>query len=454
MSENAPMSNLSQPPQTRYARSGDASIAYQVCGEGPIDLVFIPGFVSHLDLFWEVPASARFFRRLASFSRLILFDKRGTGLSDPVAGAPTLDQRMDDVRAVMDATGSGNAAVFGISEGGPLGILFAATHPERVTHLILFGSGPTFSRSEDYPWAAPGLEIPFWGDSLEHWGEGRLVDIMAPNYASDPGARARFARLERLGASPAMARDLLDLARQIDVRSALPALRVPTLILHRAKDGTLPVEGSRYMAERVSTAQYLELPGDDHTPWLGDADAVLSEVEQFLTGSRTAVDLDRVLTTVLFTDISGSTKMASDLGDSRWRDLLAEHDVIVRRELKRFRGQERDKAGDGFFATFDRPAAAIRCAVAIGDALRPLGLEIRAGLHTGECELADDGGVAGIAVHIGARVAAEAGPNEVLVSRTVKDLIAGSGIDLGDRGLRDLKGVDGAWQLFEVSNAP
>ncbi len=426
------------------------SIAYQVTGDGLRDLVFVPGFVSHLDLFFEVPASARFFRRLASFARLIMFDKRGTGLSDPVANAPTLDHRMDDVRAVMDAAGSDHAAVFGVSEGGPLAVLFAATHPERTTHLVLFGSGPKFSRSADYPWAAPGLEIPLWGESLEHWGEGRLVDIMAPRYANNARARELFARVERLGASPAMAKDLLELARRIDVRSVLPTIRVPTLILHRAQDTTIPVEGSRYMAKRIPGAKYIELPGDDHTPWLGDADAVLAEVEQFVTGSQTVVDLDRVLATVLFTDIVGSTRLATKLGDRRWRELHAAHDVIVREQFGRFRGQEHDKIGDGFLATFDRPGAAIRCACAIADAVQTLGLEIRSGLHTGECELADDG-ISGIAVHIGARVAAEAGPSEVLVSRTVKDLVAGSGIGFTDRGSRALKGVEGEWQLFAAN---
>lgn len=437
------------PPTTRYAQSGDVSIAYQVVGDGPRDLVFVPGFVSHLDLFWEVPASRRFFRRLSSFARLILFDKRGTGLSDPVVGAPTLDDRMDDVRAVMDAVGSESATIFGISEGGPLSLLFTATHPERVCQLVLFGSGPRFTRSADYPWSAPGLDNQLWGESLEHWGEGRLVDIMAPNYAEDRRARAMFARVERLGASPAMARSLLDLAREIDVRSILSSIQVPTLILHRENDRTLPVEGARYMADHIPGSKYEELPGDDHTPWLGDAEAVVTAVEGFVTGHTMEMDLDRVLATVLFTDIVDSTRLAVEHGDRRWRDLLSQHDAIVREHFDRFRGQERDKAGDGFLATFDRPAAAIRCASAITGAVHPLGIKIRAGLHTGECELSDDG-VAGIAVHIGARVAAVARTDEVLVSRTVKDLVAGSGIVFTERGSYPLKGIDGEWQLFAV----
>jgi pimeloyl-ACP methyl ester carboxylesterase len=443
------MSSATPPPKTRYAHSGDASIAYQIVGNGPRDLVFVPGFVSHLDLFWEVPASSRFFRRLASFARLILFDKRGTGLSDPVVGAPTLDERMDDVRAVMDAAGSEAASIFGVSEGGPLSLLFTATHPERVRHLIIFGSGPRFTPSADYPWSAPGLEHPLWGKSLEHWGEGRLVDIMAPSYADNARARELFARVERFGASPAMARDLLDLARQIDVRPILPSIQVPALILHRVRDGTLPVEGARYMAEHIPAARYIELPGDDHTPWLGDPDALLNEIEEFVTGSAADVDFDRVLATVLFTDIVDSTRLATEFGDRRWRDLLGQHDLIVRGQLDRFQGQERDKAGDGFLATFDRPTAAIHCASAISNAVQPLGVKIRAGLHTGECELVDDG-VAGIAVHIGARVAAEAAADEILVSRTVKDLVAGSGVRFDDRGSHVLKGVEGEWQLFAV----
>jgi pimeloyl-ACP methyl ester carboxylesterase len=437
-------------PKTQYARSGDVSIAYQVIGEGPFDLVFVPGWVSNLDLHWQNPLSTSFFHRLASFSRLILFDKRGTGLSDPFVGVPTLEQRMDDVRVVMDAAGSERAAIFGLSEGGPMSILFAATYPDRATHLVLCGTGPKMAWAPDYPWGWPDDGVAQFARFVDRWGEGASVELLAPDYADVEQAREQFGQFERTGASPSMARALIEALWQIDVRPVLSAIHVPTLIIHRTDELALPVGGARYMAGMIPGARLVEQPGRDHVPWLGDSGGLLDEVERFLTGTSGGAEPDRVLATLLFTDIVGSTERATALGDRRWRETLDRHDDIVRAQLASFRGQEVDKAGDGFLAHFDRPAAAIRCARSITDAVLPLGITIRAGLHTGECELRRDG-LGGIAVHIGARVAAKADSNEVLVSRTVKDLVAGSGIDFVDRGVHTLKGVDGEWQLFAVN---
>jgi len=437
-------------PRTQYARSGDVSIAYQVLGEGPFDLVFVPGWVSNMDINWQHPLSTSFFRRLATFCRLILFDKRGTGLSDPVVGVPTLEQRMDDVRIVMDATGSGRAAIFGLSEGGPMSILFAATYPDRATHLVLCGTGARTRWAPDYPWGWQDDAIGKLSGVVDRWGEGESVELFAPDYADSAQAREQFGQFERTGASPSMARALIEALWQIDVRPVLSAIHVPTLIIHRTGELAMPVEGARYMARNIPGARLVEQPGRDHVPWLGDANGLLDEVQRFLTGTSGIAEPDRVLATLLFTDIVGSTERVTALGDRRWRETLDRHDEIVRAQLATFRGQEVDKAGDGFLAHFDRPAAAIRCARTITDAVRPLGITIRAGLHTGECELRRDG-LGGIAVHIGARVAAKASSNEILVSRTVKDLVAGSGIDFVDRGVHALKGVDGEWQLFAVN---
>jgi pimeloyl-ACP methyl ester carboxylesterase len=439
-------------PETRYAKSGDLNIAYQVVGEGPFDLVYVPGWISNIELMWEEPAHARLLRRLTSFSRLILFDKRGTGMSDPVPldRLPTLEQRMDDVRAVMDAAGSERAALFGSSEGGLMSVLFAATYPERTRALVALAIYAKRIWSLDYPWAptpeARAAEI----ESIERtWGSGMDISDLAPS--ADEAFKRRLVAYFRRSASPGAAVALLRMNTQIDVRDVLPTIRVPTLVLHRDGDRDVSVEESRWIASQIPGARYVELPGDEHLIWAGDVDAVVDEVEEFLTGSRPVPEADRVLATVLFTDIVGSTERAAELGDRRWRTVLEQHHGIVRRELQRFRGREVDTAGDGFLATFDGPARAIRCACAVRDAVGPLSIDIRAGLHTGECELMGDK-VGGIAVHTGARVASAAGPGEVLVSRTVRDLVAGSGIRFEDRGERELKGV-GSWRLYSVVDA-
>jgi class 3 adenylate cyclase len=435
-------------PKTRYAKSGEVNIAYQVFGEGPVDVVFVAGFISHVELVWEDPLLRRFFERLASFARVINFDKRGQGLSDPVSGAPILEERMDDVRAVMDAAGSERAAFFTVSEGGPLAMLFAATYPERVSALVLYGTLVKGTYSEDYPYA-PSSEM--WDMYLDmDWGEGTTANLLAPTQALDEEFVQRWARFERMSASPGMIRAILRMCSQVDVRDVLSTVAVPTLILHRRGDDTVPVEVGRYMAERIPGAKYVELPGDDHLWFVGDIDPVIEETEEFLTGARSVVEPDRVLATVMFTDIVDSTRRAADLGDRGWRDVVERHDQLMRRELERHRGREVKTMGDGFLATFDGPARAIRCACAARDAMGPLGLEIRAGLHTGECELVAGGDVRGIAVNIGARVGSAARAGEVLVSRTVTDLVAGSGIEFADRGVHALKGVPGEWQLYAV----
>ena len=435
-------------PETRYAKSGDVNIAYQVVGDGPRDLILVPGFVSHLDLDWEEPRHTHFLKRLASFSRLILFDKRGTGLSDRPSGLPDLETRMDDVRVVMDAVGTERAVLFGYSEGGPMAILFAATYPERTGALVLYG---TYAKRRDpdgdYPWAPTREERQAYGEEIERaWAWEADMRRMCPT-ADEPMQRWWSLRA-RAAASPSAARALIRMNSQIDVRHVLPAIHVPTLVIHRSGDRDSRPEEGRYIAERIPGARYVELPGEDHVPWI-DADQVVDEVEEFLTGTRRGPESDRVLATVLFTDIVGATERAAALGDRRWRDLLDAHHALVRRELTRSRGHEVDTTGDGFLATFDGPARAIRCACAISDGARQLGIEIRAGLHTGECELIGEK-VGGIAVHIGARVAASAAPGEVLLSSTVRDLVAGSGLRFADRGPHALKGVPGEWRLFAV----
>jgi len=439
-------------PKVRYARSGEVNIAYQVLGEGPIDLVYVMGWVSHLEAFWMDPAQERFFRRLASFSRLILFDKRGTGLSDRVAinHLPTLEERMDDVRAVMDAVGSKQAALFGVSEGGPMCALFSATYPQRTSALIMYGSYAKRVWDPEYPWAPTPEERQHWYDLLEQ-GWGGVVDIntLAPTAAGDPKFREWWATYLRMSASPGAALALGRMNTQVDIRHVLPTIRVPTLIVHRVGDRDIDVGGARYMAKRIPGAKYVELPGDDHLPFVGDQDSILDQVEEFLTGASHHFEPDRILATVLFTDIVGSTERAAALGDRRWRELLELHNRLVRGQLERFRGREVDTAGDGFLATFDGPARAIRCAIACRDELAQAGIQVKAGLHTGECELVGDK-VRGISVHIGARVASLAAPGEVLVSSTVKDLVAGSGLEFEERGTHQLRGVPGEWRLFAV----
>lgn len=440
------------PPETRYAKSGDVHIAYQVMGSGPPDVVFVPGFVSNVEANWQSPNRAKFFHRLASFSRVILFDKRGTGLSDRSSQVFTLEQRMDDVRAVMDASGLERAALFGISEGGPMSILFAATYPERTTALVIFGGYAKRASAPDYTFGWRDEEwAAFFANVDSHWGTplGLDLNIWAPSIARNARAAEDMAAYMRTAASPGAVRAVMEMNREIDVRNVLPAVRIPTLILHRTGDRNIRIEHARYMAERIPGARLVELAGDDHVPWVGDSDPILDEVEEFLTGVRHEPEPDRVLATLLFTDIVGATQRAAELGDRRWRDLLAEHNALVRRELVRFRGREVDTAGDGFLATFDGPARAIGCAAAVVAAVKPLELTVRAGVHTGECEILG-GKLSGIAVHIAARVAALAAADEVLVSSTVRDLVAGSGLRFRERGIHALRGVPGDWQLFAL----
>ena len=439
-------------PPVEYARSGDVDIAYQVIGDGPRDLVFVQGWVSNIEYLWHEPTLARFLRRLASFSRLILFDKRGTGLSDRVAidELPTLEQRMDDVRAVMDAAGIERAALLGVSEGGPMCILFAATYPERTDALVMMGAYARRLWAPDYTCGATAEEYEGFLQSIrEGWGGPVGIEVRAPSMLNDEQFRARWATYLRMSASPGAAYALTRMNGEIDVRHALPAVGVPTLIVHRLGDQSLPVEGSRYMADRIRGAKLVELPGEDHLPWVGDQDGVLDEVEGFLTGVRRGADPDRVLATVLFTDVVRSTERAAELGDKRWSELLASHHMAVRNELSHWRGTEIDTTGDGFLATFDGPARAVRCACAARDAVHELGLDIRAGLHTGEYEIFGSS-IAGLTVHTGARIAALARPGEVLVSSAVKDLVAGSGIEFEDRGERQLKGVPDRWHVYSA----
>ena len=443
-------------PETRYARSGDVSIAYQVVGDGPFDLVYVPGAVSNVELIWEDPARAAFFGRLASFSRLILFDKRGTGLSDRVSGIANLETRMDDVRAVMDAASSQRAVLVGASEGGPMSALFAATYPERTVALVLYGSMPRFTWAPDFPWGEPLDEYRRDGeDWARGWGslEGAAEVLRSQKPDATEEEIRQQASHQRLSASPGAIEMLQRMNEEIDVRGVLPTIRVPTLVLHRLEDH-IPIEAARWMATQIPGARFVELSGGPHFPYYGDAASVLDEIQAFAVGISEErpweeAEQDRVLATVLFTDIVGATEHAAELGDRAWRQLLEQHHQLVRQQLVRFRGHEVDTAGDGFFASFDGPARAIRCACAIVETMPQVGLDVRAGLHTGECELAD-GKVAGIAVHTGARVAANAQPGEVLVSSTVKDLVAGSGITFQDRGLHELKGIPGEWRLYAV----
>ena len=428
-------------PDTRYARSGDVHIAYQIFGDGPTNLVVVPGFVSNIENYWDEPDLARWLHRLGSYARVAMFDKRGTGMSDRVAELPGLDQRMDDLRAVIDAAGMEQASVFAISEGGPLSVLFAATYPDRCRAMVLYGS---FAR------ARKEFVTEFLSYIDQSWGTGGSLPIFAPSRANDPGFQRWWGRFERLGASPAAAAGLMHMISQIDVSGILPSIRVPTLVIHRTEDRAIPVKRGRFLAEHIPGARYIELPGADHVFFVGDnAGEIADAIQEFLTGSRGPVPVDRVLATVLFTDIVGSTEKAAALGDHRWRDLLENHHLTIRRNLARFRGHEVKTTGDGILATFDGPARGVRCACAIADEIRPLGIDIRAGLHTGECEMMDHD-VGGIAVHIGARVASLAGAGEVFVSSTVKDLVAGSGLRFGDRGNQNLKGVPGEWHIYAV----
>ncbi len=437
-----------EPIKTRYAKNGDISVAYQVFGEGDVDLIMVPGFISHIENYWDESRLAQWLRKLGSFSRVILFDKQGTGLSDRSSKAPGMDERMDDVRAVMDAVGIEKAALFGISEGGSLAALFAASHPQRSQALILYGA---FAQFKAWFPTQEALESLFqYIDTA--WGSGESLPMFAPNMVDDLALKEWWGKFERLGGSPGAAKKIMLLNSQIDITDILPTVNVPTLIIHRKDDVTVNVEGGRLLAERIPNAKYVELSGADHLPFVGEnSNQILDEMAQFLTGKWRPIETECVLATVLFTDIVDSTKLAAELGDRGWRNLLERHHSLVRGELNRFRGKEVDTAGDGFFATFDGPARGIRCACAIRDAIPSLGLAIRAGLHTGECEVMEDK-VSGIAVHIGARVMEKAGPGEVFVSSTVKDLVAGSGLQFNDRGKHELKGVPGEWRIFHVEH--
>ena len=435
----------------RYARSGDVNIAFQVTGEGAFDLVLVSGFVSHLDYDWQHPSSARLLERLGSFSRLIRFDKRGTGLSDRTVGLPDFETRMDDVRAVMDAARSERAALFGYSEGGPLATLFAATYPERLRALVLYGTyakrtGP----DDDYPWCETAEERADYAAAIEReWGVEADLSRMAPG-ADESLAKWWMARA-RAAASPASARDLVVMNSQADVRAALPAVQAPTLVIHRIGDRDARIEEGRYLAEHISGAGFVELPGDTHVPFW-EPDDVVDEIEEFLTGIRPTRVGERVLATVLFTDLVGSTERARALGDRAWAELLGRHHRVVRSELERFTGEEIDTAGDGFLALFDGPARAIRCALAIRGGLAELGLEVRAGVHTGEVERPRGGGPRGISVHTGARIAAAGSAGDVLVSATTRDLVAGSGLAFEERGEVELKGI-GARRLYAAQGS-
>ena len=442
-------------PDVTFAKSGDVNIAYQVVGDGPIDLVYVQGAYTHLDVQWELAAFRRYCERLAEFSRLILFDKRGLGMSDRVPGATPLEVRMDDIRAVMDAAGSEQAAIMGESEGGPLGILFAAAHPERTRRLILQGAEVRERKDDEWPWgqSTPQEFESYMATITERWGTGKAMRKRVPSVADDPAMPAYEAwlgKLQRNAATPASWEAFARMAFDIDVREVVPTIHVPALIVHTTDDQVCHVGSARWLAEHLPGARFVELPGGDHLPWF-DPDPTIAEIREFLTGSREAELPDRVLATVLFTDIVASTERAAELGDRRWREVLEGHHAIVRSELERFRGREVDTAGDGFLAVFDGPARAIRAGKAIVESVASLGLEVRAGVHTGEVEQLPGGRIGGIAVHVGARVAAAARPGEVLVSSSVRDLVAGSGLAFLDRGVHTLKGLAEERQLFALA---
>jgi class 3 adenylate cyclase len=437
-----------RPGPTRYVRSGDHHIAYSVTGDGPMDVLFVPTWIFQIEHVWEHPRVAAFFGRLATMTRLIMFDRRGAGLSDAAPAAPTLEEQMDDVSAVMDAAGSERATLFAQLEGGPMAMLYAATHPHRVTSLVLYAAWARTLRSDDIPWANTAEGRAAMLDSfLDRWGEGARFAIQSPTMSQDPGYLAWYGKLERLSGGPGTARKAMEAMNAVDVRDILPSIRVPTLLMHREGDKMIDPRHSQYLAERIPGAKLVMMEGDENFIGAGDPEAILEEGEEFITGRRPQRAPDRVLATVMFTDIVDSTRRAAELGDSRWRELLERHDELVRRHLGRYRGQEVKTTGDGFLATFDGPARAIRCATEISEAVRELGIEIRAGLHTGECEMRGTD-VAGMAVHIGARVGAAAQAGEVLVSSTVRDLVVGSGIEFAERGTQELKGVPGEWRLF------
>jgi class 3 adenylate cyclase/pimeloyl-ACP methyl ester carboxylesterase len=431
-------------PETRYAKSSDVHIAYQVIGEGPLDLVWVPGAAGNIEAVWDFPEYGHFVTRLGSFARVVVFDKRGTGLSDRTVGIAPLEERMDDVRAVMDAAGADRAALMGQSEGGPMSMLFAATYPERTQALVLYGSLARFPMAD---WPADQFQQLLQQIESSFGTGGSLARVVASR-ASDESFRRAWARFERQGASPAAFVRLTQMNREIDVRNVLPSIRVPTLVLHRTGDANVGIGRARYLAAHIPGAKFVELPGIDHFPIFGDADSLIDEIEEFLTGSRREAEPDRVLATVMFTDIVDSTRLAAEMGDRQWRALLGRHDQAVREQLQRHRGRVVKSLGDGFLATFDGPARAVRCAAAIAQSVMPLGIAVRSGLHTGEIELLRDDDIGGIAVHIAARVADLAGPGEALVSSTVRDLVAGSGLTFEDRGMHSLRGLPEPLRLF------
>lgn len=442
-------------PETKYARNGDVHLAYQTWGEGDVDLVLVPGFISHVELQWEYPFSSRWLERLGSFARVVSFDRRGTGLSDPVTvtDAPDLETRMSDLGVVMDAVGFERAALVGQSEGGPMSVLFAATYPERTTTLVLIGAMARSTYADDHPWLPTVDDYNAAGVELlrPSWGKGVVIDVSAPSMVDDPDVVAFYARLERSAISPGMIASVAGMFYDTDVRDLLPSLRVPTLVLHRRGDRLVNVRSGRYLADHIPNAKYVEVAGADHAPWFENTDVYLGEIEEFLTGTRHEAELDRRLATVLFSDIVGSTERAVSLGDADWHELLDRHNAVVRQELARFDGSEVKTTGDGFFATFAGPASAIRAGVAISSATASIDLPVRVGLHCGEIEVMGDD-IGGITVHVAARVSAMADANEVLVSRTVKDLVAGSGIVFEPRGRHELKGIPDEWEILAVAD--
>jgi pimeloyl-ACP methyl ester carboxylesterase len=434
-------------PVTRYALNGDVSIAYQVMGDGPVDIILVPGVVSHVEFMHEIPGYTAFLRRLSNFARVVAFDKRGQGLSDRMSGAPSLEQRMDDVRAIMDDIGSQRAVLIGFSEGCPMSALFAATYPERVSHLVLIGG---FARAADRiaadAWEAALLQ------RVKNWGSGDMIKAAIGSQATNPDAVAQFAKFERLSSSPGAFRTILLLNRQIDVTSILPTVRVPTLVLHRRTDVQMPVAHGRNLAAQIPGAKYIEYPDGDHAFWSGNTEALLGDIEEFVTGHResSSTEFERVLATVLFTDIVDSTRSAAEMGDQNWRRLLDSHDQLAQQMIEKHRGILVKNTGDGILATFDGPGRAVRCALAFGTAAQQIGLPLRAGLHTGEIEIRGRD-IGGIAVHAAARVMAQSQSSEVLVSRVVTDLVAGAGLKFAERGSHELKGLPGRWDLFAAS---
>ncbi len=438
-------------PETRYARRGDDYIAYQTVGNGPPDILFMSAWFSHVDGRWEEPRFAAMLNRIATMGRLIVFDKRGSGASDPLAAAqPTWEDWADDISAVLQAADSERATVIGVGDSGPLAMLFAATQPQRVTSLVLINTGARLVQGPDYPWGLSGDEVErFLRRTRETWGTGGISDIFSTSASSDERYRQWWARYQRMGSSPGRSTTMARLVFAVDVRNVLSTIHVPTLVIHRKDFRFFPVELGRYLAEHIADAKYVELPGADGFVYLGDTDAVLSEVEEFVTGSRRSPEADRILATILLTDMVGSTDRAARLGDQRWRAVLDTHDDIVRAQLKQFRGRLHRATGDGVLATFDGPARGIRCAQSLRDALRGAGIDIRSGLHAGEIELRGDE-IGGIAVHIAARIGAQAESGEILCSSTVKELVTGSDLAFVDRGRHELKGVPQEWQIYAV----